>query len=62
MATDSGLQNAVFLLADGAYLPADLSDKFDYILLVDTLHDIPRASMAGKEAYGGVKTGTLCEV
>ena len=65
MATDRGLQNAVFLLADGADLPADLSDKFDYILFVDTLHDIPQASMAGKEAYRVLKPGgvlSLCDI
>jgi ubiquinone/menaquinone biosynthesis C-methylase UbiE len=59
---EKGLTNLRAIVHDAGNLPADWSDKFDYIFICDTIHDVPNSSQVVKNLYRILKPGGYMSV
>ena len=53
------LENITFEYQDGCKLPADWSDRFDFIIANDVVHDIPFVKLFLKEVMRVMKPGGI---
>ena len=61
-ANEKGVPNCHFHVADIAYMPADWTEKWDYIITYDVLHDVPNVTKALSEIYRTLKKGSYISV
>ncbi|XP_038078783.1 uncharacterized protein LOC119746072 [Patiria miniata] len=61
-AKEMGLGNVQFLCLSGTVLPADWSDKFDFVFMHNVLHDLPHPMKCLHEIYRVLKTGGTLSV
>ena len=61
-ANEKGVPNCHFHVVDIANMPADWTEKWDYIIMYDVLHDVPNVTKALSEIYRTLKKGSYLSV
>ena len=61
-AQEKSLSNCHFHVADISNMPADWTEKWDFVVMYDVLHDIPHTTKALSEIYRVLKKGCYLSV
>ena len=61
-AAEKGITNCHFHVADIMNMPGDWTEKYDYVIMYDVLHDVPNVTKALREIYRILKKGSYLSV